>query len=576
MAISRRTLLAAGGATTLGFGAAGAFALRSNGGESPSTPGATGTSTAVATPSPSPTSTAIPTPTAIPRGGTVRRTSPYPFSFDTFDALRTGEVSTLELLARTHSRLISWSEFPSASGSGAIGGDLAARWEQPDPSRIVLHLDPNASWATSGTFPARAVTAEDVIIHLRRAMALAREPAAPAVQRAWDYPPFATVTAPDSATVAIELSRPDPFVLETLASRFALVQRPEVVAQFEATWHELAVESVSGSGPWLLESRDGGRMVFRANRSGHRSPYLDSLEVHAPVRRVKPDDLASRDEWLIRDRRDTPGVVGVGTSAWNQSTILADSPVISTFEVAAAPWNDPRMIRALDYALGRDFLADALFAGRATAASIIPPQFGVDPDSQAAGLGPSESDAKEARLLWEAASGNSAGPVLLDLPTIFDPAYSAGATIAARLRQVLGVEVRLGGESYTAIARKSADHYYGNGRAALWFGWGPPVAEPSLARWFAETFASTSATAKTHGFASPAVDSAIAALQREPEAAKRVEMARTLAETLAVDRSGGVITWLSQRFETMRDARVPWPAATPFATQHLDAGLYRA
>lgn len=572
MPISRRTLLAAGAATTLGIGTAGVLAVRSQGAGAPATPKVTATSSPAVARTPSPGATATATP--IPRGGSVRRTSPYAFSFDTFDAQRSGEVSVLEVLARTHSRLLSWSEFPASGEPGKIAGDLVSRWEQPAATLLLLHINPKARWQASDREPRDAVRAEEVAIHLQRGIALARAATLPSVQRPWDYASLARVEAQDDSTVALELDRPDPFVFDTLAARFALVQSPQTVEEFEGAWHELSPESVRGSGPWVLDSHDGGCLAFHANRHSHRAPHLDSLEVFAPVRRVSGDALAERDEWLLRDRRDLPALRPSLAGAWTESTVLADSPIISTFDVGAAPWNDPRMIRALDYALNRVFLTQAIFGGRATGSSVIPAQFGVEPAPGAPGFGSSDEDAKEARLLWTAASGESAGPLQIDLPSIFDPVHSAGETIAARLREVLGAEVRLSGESYRVIARKSADHYYGNGRAATWFGWGPPIAEPSLGRWLSETFASTSATARSNNFASAEVDAAIQVLPAKSDAEGRGEHIRQLAESLAVDRSGGVITWVTQRFERLRSSAISWESDTPFASQHFDSTLH--
>jgi hypothetical protein len=70
------------------------------------------------------------------------------------------------------------------------------------------------------------------------------------------------------------------------------------------------------------------------------------------------------------------------------------------------------------------------------------------------------------------------------------------------------------------------------------------------------------------------VDFAIATLQGALSPEERRSHTRQLAESLAADRSGGVTTWLSQRFERLRAAGVSWTDDSGFAGQHLDSSLH--
>ncbi len=530
-----------------------------------------------------PPATAAPlaTATAIPRGGQVRRSASHSFSFDTFDSLQTGEASVIEVLGRTHSRLLRWSRLPGPDADGALGSDLAAAWEQPEATRIVLHVDPKARWQESSALPARPVTAADIAAHLARAIELAKLSGRPAAQRSWDFATFAGVTAIDAATVSIDLAAADAFALETLASRFVLVQSQEAVEAFAATWHQQRPEQVAGSGAWIVTAIEGGRVSFRPHAAGHRLPYADALDVFGPTTRVTLDELAARDEWLLRDRRDLPLLrPGLG-GAWAATRVLTESPIITTFYAAATPWNDPRLVRAIELALHRETLTAALFAGRAVPSSAIPPQFGSAAPAAAVlatshpGFGDAESNARLARQAWSAAGGARFGPVTIELPTAFDPAFSAGATVAARLREVLGSEFRVAVDSYPLIAKKSAGHYYGNGRPALWFGWGPPITEPGVARWLSETYASTSANARATGYRSPKVDELLGKLRSAMPAAERTRICTELSALLADDREGGVIIWAVQELDILRSTGLVMPPPSPFASQHLDAGIHR-
>src|SRR5215213_3968734 len=103
--VSRRTFI--GGAAGAGFLAAGgaswaALVARDSGAE-PTAPDLEPTAPPAS--QPSPTATPI-----VPRGGRQVIVSPSAFSIDTFDAQLTGESSAVEILGRTHSRLVQWTD----------------------------------------------------------------------------------------------------------------------------------------------------------------------------------------------------------------------------------------------------------------------------------------------------------------------------------------------------------------------------------------------------------------------------------------------------------------------------------
>jgi hypothetical protein len=224
---------------------------------------------------------------------------------------------------------------------------------------------------------------------------------------------------------------------------------------------------------------------------------------------------------------------------------------------------------ALELALHREMLVSALFGGRATPSTAIPPHFGqlamapANGSGAHPGFGDAETNASAARKAWIAAGGETLGPVTIELPSAFDPMFSAGGTIAGRLGQVLGSEFRVAVDSYPQIARKAADHYYGNGRPAFWFGWGPSIGEPGVARWLNETYASSSANAAVTGFRSASVDTLLAALRDTLDAGQRALIAYNLVLALAADREGGVITWAVPTLDVLsRNSMLGYSAET--------------
>jgi hypothetical protein len=151
--------------------------------------------------------------------------------------------------------------------------------------------------------------------------------------------------------------------------------------------------------------------------------------------------------------------------------------------------------------------------------------------------------------------------------------YSAGAALAALLRDVLGVEVRVRVDSYTAISERAGTGAYGNGQLALWFGWGPPDVEPDPSRALIETYDSVSPTAATFGYRSDPVRLALADIQSAQDLNERKGGVKRVQGHLLDEAGGPVLTWLLQRADTLRWDYYRAPAPSPFWTQHLAAGL---
>ncbi|OAI39549.1 hypothetical protein AYO38_01535 [bacterium SCGC AG-212-C10] len=460
----------------------------------------------------------------------------------------------IEVLGRTHSRLIQWADF----GSFGLEGDLASSWEQPDPLTLILHLDPLARWQRRPPMmDGRAVTASDVVAHLERAIAIASAGRQPALRRDWDMATFSSVSSPAEGVVAITLSRPDPFALQTLAGRFALVQAPEAVAAFDATWHGCRPEQVIGSGPFVYQHAKDGVLHFIAHEQGHRVPRALELSVAPPGRGSISDEF-------LADRRQ-PGN-GAAAAAFKRHLVFQSSPIISAFHTGGAPWNNLALVRAVSTAIDRVALVRDVFGAIAVASSAVSPAFG--------GFAPSErelptaSGLADARALWEAGGGPGLGAVQIAFPSAFDPRYSASGAVVAMLDATLGAQFQATVDSYPVIAASFAGP--ANGPAA-WFGWGPPLTEPDPSRQLIETYASASATATATAYQSPAVEALLKRIAVEFDLPRRQALTREVAITLAREGSP-IVTWVHPQSEWQRSPALVAAARTPFWGQHLDVG----
>jgi ABC-type transport system substrate-binding protein len=136
------------------------------------------------------------------------------------------------------------------------------------------------------------------------------------------------------------------------------------------------------------------------------------------------------------------------------------------------------------------------------------------------------------------------------------------------------VEVRVVADSYTNIAAKVASGFYGNGNAAIWFGWGTAVTSPDPSLTLVETFHSESPTAGSAGFRDDEVDGLLNRIQVEFDLATRAELALDVQRRLMGAASGGLLSWLLQSSEHFSRAYLVGSPRTPFHDAHLDAARW--
>ena len=548
--VSRRTFI--GGAAGAGFLAAGgaswATLVARDSDTDPADPGLEPTLTQTIEPTPSPT--AVPP----PRGGRQVIVSPSAFSIDTFDAQLTGESSVVEILGRTHSRLVQWSDIEQP----LIGADLASSWETPDESTAIFRIDPNAKWHDKPPINGRPVTADDVVAHFQRSLEMAADGKAPLAQRYHTYSTIESADSPGDGLVRFRTKQPDPFLLDTLASEFALIQAPEAVRDFAGSWRKADSDHVIGSGPWTFDWADDG-VKFTAFRQGHRQPSLDELHVSEPHEVAQRFIDGELDETIIRDRRDAALVrskFAVASPAPTEYLRYEREIVMSSFFVGSPPWNNTDLVNAISYALARSELVEKLFGGRAWPVRHIPlalwgTRAAETLDAWPGAIPGPDGDYSGARQLWEAAGGPGLGTVTIDFPSIFDPLYSASSIVIDQLNRVLGPQFRPAVETYTTISKRVLEGYYGNGRAAFWFGWGPAIATRQPDRYFSELYAPGSSGQRAVGGPGTQLESG--------SANELIRMGYL-----------GIVPWVHQFAEVYRRPTQAGPEPSAFWNQHLD------
>jgi hypothetical protein len=322
----------------------------------------------------------------------------------------------------------------------------------------------------------------------------------------------------------------------------------------------------------LFDWADDG-LKFSAWQGGHRKPLLDEIGVVEAAGSPQRFIDGELEEVTAFDRRDAdrlqaevttltspnghkedPGLSGVAVKPLQ---LLARQIVLSSFVVEAPPWNNSQLLTALSGALNRYKLGTNLCgAYRAWPSGPVPESQDALVTSASrlkfeAGYETTFAEVGTAayREMWEAAGGSGLGTIVVDFPSVFDPLYSASSIVCGMLNEALGPQFRPAVETYTTISKRVLEGYYGGGRAAFWFGWGPPISSPSGKRYFAEMYA-----ARSPG-------------QRATRGAGATD-----ADPLAVARQGflGIVPWAQQRFDVFRKFSASGPQPSPFWTQHLD------
>src|SRR5919106_6014237 len=243
---------------------------------SPSDPAATsltrrdllkaGGAAAVAVSVPSPAAAQAPK-----RGGTLRLT----FVADPlhFDPHQTLSFVTMVPLSFVYSRLVKVKAGPSVKPmTQPVEADLAESWTQPSDTTYVFKLKKGVRWHPKPPVNGRELTADDVKYTYERFLTLKNNGNRPVLES------IERIETPDKHTVKFTLSEPNAWFLDLLASTSTWIIAKECVEKFGDL---KKVESVVGTGPWMLERWEPNiKLLYTRNPNYFVSgqPYADNVE----------------------------------------------------------------------------------------------------------------------------------------------------------------------------------------------------------------------------------------------------------------------------------------------------------
>jgi peptide/nickel transport system substrate-binding protein len=242
--ITRRDLLKAGGAAAVA-GLAGGAGLASPGTASAQTP---------------------------KRGGTLRFTL-ISDPVTGFDPQQTISFVTMVSLSFVYSRLVKVKAGPSVKpGTYPIEADLAESWTQPDDKTYIFKLKKGVRWHPKPPVNGRELTADDVKYTYDRFLTVTGNPNKPVLES------VDKVEVLDKHTVKFALKEPNAWFLDMLASTSTWIIAKECVEKFGDL---KKVESVVGTGPWMLERWEPNVRIMYVRNPNYfvpGLPYADAVD----------------------------------------------------------------------------------------------------------------------------------------------------------------------------------------------------------------------------------------------------------------------------------------------------------
>jgi len=234
--------------------------------------------------------------------------------------------------------------------TGEIVPALAERWEQPDAATIIFHLRPGVTFHDGSP-----LTVDDVVFSLNRI----RDEVTGATLRS--YLVDVEITKVDDTTVAVKKATPDASLLSVLAL-------PEA-AIVSKGWIESGVNvkaAANGTGAFsLAEYEPAVRARLERNPTYFfpDEPLLDAVD----FRMIKSDD--ARVSALRSGALDMIDFV-----PWKDIDVLGRMPNVTVdsasgafmnlwFNATRAPFDDPKVRRAIAFAIDREAISRAAFFG---------------------------------------------------------------------------------------------------------------------------------------------------------------------------------------------------------------------
>jgi peptide/nickel transport system substrate-binding protein len=422
------------------------------------------------------------------RGGTFRMTVlADPLHFDPHQTL---SFVTMVPLSFVYSRLVKVKAGPSVKPmTYPIEPDLAESWTQTNDTTYVFKLRKGVRWHNKPPVNGRELTAEDIKYTYERFLSIAANPNKPVLEY------VEKIEAVDKHTVKFTLKEPNAWFIDLLASTSTWIVAKECVEKFGDL---KKVESVVGTGPWMLERWEPNvRLSYVRNPNYYFPglPYADNVELL-----IDKDPASRLATWLA-------GKTDFGPE-YQQAVRWLDAPLArqrkpglqtaeytwftsgsTGYKLGTPPFGDVRVRRALARAsnLAEVFESLAFSQGRWTPNPAVPAAFS-DWSIPIDQLGPegrklyefNTADAK--KLLAEAGLPNGFKTSVEAAATVYGPDYDDFVQITLKNWAAAGIQGDLKLKEYGAFITSTIFGKFDGMFLGLRGAWADP--EAYFYRWY--------------------------------------------------------------------------------------------
>jgi peptide/nickel transport system substrate-binding protein len=359
----------------------------------------------------------------------------------TLDPHAAGDRASRALVRQVYDTLL------TRGSKGELLPELAASWRtlSLDASTWEFRLRPGVKFHNGA-----ALTAEDVAFSIQRAMG-------PASDLKGLLASVDRVTRVDDLTVRVRTKGANPLLPNALAGVF-IVSRPwaeasaAALAQDPAAGEGFTARNANGTGPFAVVSREPGRTVLRRSEQywsrDPGAPFEVTEVVHAPIRsgaaRIAAllagevdiaDDVPTQDIERLKSLRSLSVAMTARAGTIYLGLDVASPELAGSTVRGRNPFADRRVRQALNFAVDRIALREALRGQAEPAGALVPPGPGGPP--REIGEPPKADPAKAKALLAEAGFTEGFG-LTLSCPG------DAAADAEAVCREIAGMLTRVG------------------------------------------------------------------------------------------------------------------------------------
>ncbi|HEV8200482.1 MAG TPA: ABC transporter substrate-binding protein [Candidatus Polarisedimenticolia bacterium] len=407
-----------------------------------------------------------------------------------FDPHQTISFVTMVPLSLVYSRLVKVKAGPSVKPmTYPIEPDLAESWTQQNDTTYVFKLKKGVRWHPKPPVNGRELTADDVKYTYERFLTITGNPNKPVLEY------VDRIEAVDKYTVKFTLKEPNAWFLDLLASTSTWIIAKECVEKFGDL---KKVESVVGTGPWMLERWEPNVKIVYVRNPNYfvpGLPYADGVDM------LIDKDPSSRLATWLAGKTDF-GPEYQHAVRWLDAPLARQrKPGLQTaeytwltsgstgYKLANPPFGDLRVRRALARATNTAevFESLAFSQGHWTPNPIVPAAFAEwsIPIDQ---LGPEGkklyefSTAEAKRLLAEAGHPNGFKTTVEAPATVYGPDFDDSVQITVKNWKAAGIDADLKLKEYGAFISSTIFGKFDGMFLGLRGAWADP--EAYFYRWF--------------------------------------------------------------------------------------------